>query len=177
MPRPRAGVAQWKVIAIAVAAFLVLAVIIGNIVGPDEAKQTKPAAAPTTSSAPAVASSPSPAPTAASSSAPAVPSPAATPPTAAPPAGPPPTPGPAAWAAYIRALNAIDPDIVHGKEEKAVDRGRNQCESVREHPNDRARLIDLTNQRFTSPNHDRGFGLAKAEKILDAVRTYICPGW
>ena len=90
-------------------------------------------------------------------------------------AGTPPTPGPKAWRAYIAALDAIDPDIVHGKEEKAVDRGRNQCSSVKAWPNDQAKLIDLIRQRFTSPDHPGGFGPAKGRKILAAVRRHICP--
>lgn len=79
--------------------------------------------------------------------------------------------------AYIAALNAIDPDIVHGKEDKAVDRGRNQCRTVRDHPDDRHMLIEYTNKRFTSPNHPypEGHGDAVSAQILDVVRTYICP--
>lgn len=89
--------------------------------------------------------------------------------------GVPPEPGKAAWDAFIADLTAIDPDIVHGKEEKAVDRGRNQCSSVKEWPNDQPKLVDLTNKRFTSPDHPKGFGRAKATKILAAVRKHICP--
>lgn len=87
----------------------------------------------------------------------------------------PPTPNAMNWAAFIVALKKIDPDIVHGKEEKAVDRGRNQCRSIKDDPDDQARLIDLTNRRFTSPDHPDGFGQAKAAQILEAVRQYICP--
>lgn len=89
--------------------------------------------------------------------------------------GVPPTPAPAAWKAYIAALKKIDPAIVGDDEEKVVDRGRDQCGSVKEFPNDTARLVDLTNKRFTAPGHSDGFGKAKAEKILAAVRQYICP--
>lgn len=107
-------------------------------------------------------------------------------PGAAPPAGDttsavaaggiPPTPGPDAWAAYIKALKAIDPAIVGDKDEKTiVNRGRDQCSSVKEWPNDQAKLIDLTNRRFTAPGHPDGFGKAKAEAILAAVREHICP--
>lgn len=84
-------------------------------------------------------------------------------------------PGSEAWSAYIAALDDIDPDIVHGKEEKAVDRGRDQCASVKESPDDQDRLIARTKARFTSPDHPDGFGAAKAKRILKAVRTYICP--
>ncbi len=90
-------------------------------------------------------------------------------------AGIPPEPDPATWRKYINALNAIDPEIVNGKEEKAVDGGRDQCSSVKEFPDDQAKLVDLTNRRFLSPNHPDGFGKATAAKILAAVRKYICP--
>ncbi|MFF5228452.1 hypothetical protein [Dactylosporangium sp. NPDC000521] len=90
--------------------------------------------------------------------------------------GIPPTPGPDAWKAYIAALKAIDPDIVGNKDEKTIiDRGRSQCTSVRETPNDQAKLIELTNRRFTSPSHPNGFGDEKSTKILTVVRQYICP--
>ncbi|MGW5259673.1 hypothetical protein ACWEQG_01780 [Microbispora sp. NPDC004025] len=92
-------------------------------------------------------------------------------------AGIPPKPDPRTQAAFIQALEAIDPDIVHGKEDKAVDRARNQCSSIKEHPDDRDRLVQLTNMRFTSPDHPDGFGKAKSAKILAAVRTYICPAY
>jgi len=77
--------------------------------------------------------------------------------------------------AFANALNAIDEDIVHGKAEKAYDRGRNQCDSIKNNPNDRTKLLDFTRQRFTSPDHPEGFPPATVEKILDAVRTHLCP--
>ncbi|MFE7354383.1 DUF732 domain-containing protein [Streptomyces sp. NPDC057543] len=90
-------------------------------------------------------------------------------------AGLPPKPDAATTTAYIKALNAIDADIVHGKDEKAVDRGLNTCSSVKSSPKDQAKLVDLTNQRFTSPSHPEGHGAATAEKILKAARTHLCP--
>jgi predicted small lipoprotein YifL len=89
-------------------------------------------------------------------------------------AGIPPEPTAATRAAYIAALDAIDKDVVHGKPDKAVDRGLNQCSSIKG-GKDRAKLIELTNQRFSSPSHPEGHGLAKAEKILDAVHKNLCP--
>ncbi|GAA3280220.1 hypothetical protein [Streptomyces lavendulae] len=89
--------------------------------------------------------------------------------------GIPPKPDAATQAKYIAALTAIDPDIVNTKPDKAVDRGRNQCESIANFPKDDQKQIDLTNQRFTSPNHPDGFGPAKAAKIRDAVHTHLCP--
>lgn len=90
--------------------------------------------------------------------------------------GIPPTPNPEAWKAYIDALRAIDPDIVGKKDESTiVDRGRSQCTSVKDPRNDQAKLIELTNRRFTSPSHPQGFGDEKSTQILAAVRKYICP--
>jgi hypothetical protein len=90
-------------------------------------------------------------------------------------AGIPPKPDAASSDAYIEALTAIDPDIVHGKPDKAISRGRNQCSSIKDHPSDQARLIQLAGVRFTSPNHPDGFGPIKSEKIVEAVRTHLCP--
>ncbi|MFJ2707837.1 hypothetical protein ACIO3R_32255 [Streptomyces sp. NPDC087428] len=90
-------------------------------------------------------------------------------------AGLPPKPNATVTAAYIKALDAIDTDIVHGKTEKAVDRGLNTCSSVKSSPKDQAKLIDLTNQRFTSPTHPNGHGAATAGKILKVVRKNLCP--
>lgn len=89
--------------------------------------------------------------------------------------GYPPEPNEQNRKAYIETLNDIDPDIVHGKEQTAVDRGRNQCSSIKFFRNDQAKLVALTNDRFTSPQHPDGFGNVKAAKILVAVYKYICP--
>lgn len=89
-------------------------------------------------------------------------------------AGIPPEPDQKTWAAYIADLKKIDLAIVDD-EEQAVDRGRNQCSSIKDFPADEAKLVDLTNQRFTAPGHPDGFGKAKATKILAAVRKHLCP--
>lgn len=92
-------------------------------------------------------------------------------------AGLPPTPQPAEWSAYIKALNAIDTDIVHGKEEKAISRGINSCSGIKRYPDDRTKQISTTGTRFTSPTHPEGRDTATAEKILDAAHKYICPNF
>jgi len=90
--------------------------------------------------------------------------------------GIPPKPDAVTQAAYIADLRAIDPDIIGKKDEETiVDRGRNQCRSIKDFPKDRAKLVELTNKRFTSPNHPDGFGLVKAGKILDVVHKRLCP--
>lgn len=91
--------------------------------------------------------------------------------------GLPPTPNPADWAAYIKALDAIDPDIVHGKEDKAVSRGINTCSGFKRYPDDRTKQVNFTKQRFTSPTHPEGRDTATAEKILDAAHKHICPDY
>ena len=89
--------------------------------------------------------------------------------------GLPPTPNPSDWAAYIKALDALDPDIVHGKEEKAVSRGIDTCSAFKRYPDDTAQQVKVTGQRFTSPTHPEGRDQATAEKILDAAHKHICP--
>ncbi|HEX5541723.1 MAG TPA: hypothetical protein VFX60_09190 [Micromonospora sp.] len=86
-----------------------------------------------------------------------------------------PTPDPATRDAYLAALNAIDPEIVHGRPEKAVNRGRDLCTTIQHHPDEQERLVKETRERFTSHRNPGGFGRQKAERILAAVRQYICP--
>lgn len=88
-----------------------------------------------------------------------------------------PEPDAAAAKAYIADLRKIDADIVGDDTEKVIDRGRNQCSSVKDSPKDQAKLVDSTNQRFTSPEHPDGFGEKKATKILAAVRKHLCPNY
>ncbi|MEU3574122.1 hypothetical protein AB0E96_37810 [Kitasatospora sp. NPDC036755] len=125
---------------------------------------TQPSSAP---AAPAAPETPA-APTAAQPAAPAASG-------AVKPSGPPPKPDAATTAAYVAALTAIDPEIVDNKPDRVVSRGRDQCTSVSEWPKDQPKLVDLTNQRFTSAKHPGGFGSEKSTLILAAVRKYICP--
>lgn len=76
--------------------------------------------------------------------------------------------------AYIAALNAIDPGIVDGEIEKAIDRGRDLCSTISANP-DRAAQIESANQRFTSPDAPEGWGPQIAEQILDVVHQHLCP--
>lgn len=93
-------------------------------------------------------------------------------------AGIPPSPSVEAQEAYLDALIAINPAIVGKKAaDTIVDRGRNQCGSIANHPNDRTKLVDLTNKRFTAPDAPSGFGLPTAEKILDVVHRHLCPSY
>ncbi|MGA3562695.1 hypothetical protein [Melissospora conviva] len=84
-------------------------------------------------------------------------------------------PDAATTAAYVADLDAIDTDIVHGKADKAVSRGRSQCSSIYEFPKDRAKLVDYVEKRFISPDAPGGHGKAKSEKILNVVHKHLCP--
>ncbi|RGC68419.1 hypothetical protein C5N14_13615 [Micromonospora sp. MW-13] len=91
-------------------------------------------------------------------------------------AGIPPKPDQATADAYLAALRKIDPEIVGDKDpDRIIDRGRDQCSSIKEWPDDEAKLIKFANTRFTSPDHPEGFGATKAKKINEVVRKYICP--
>jgi ABC-type enterochelin transport system substrate-binding protein len=90
-------------------------------------------------------------------------------------AGLPPKPDAATAKAFVDALNAIDPDIVHGKDEKAVSRGSDTCGLIKRYPGDQAKQIEQTNKRWISANHPDGHGLATAEKILHATHEHLCP--
>ncbi len=89
-------------------------------------------------------------------------------------AGIPPEPDAATVAAYIAELEAIDPDIVHGEPDKAIDRGRNICQSIANGV-EGEQLIASTNMRFISPNHPGGFGQEVAAQIVEHTRSYLCP--
>jgi hypothetical protein len=93
----------------------------------------------------------------------------------------PPKPDLTTRTAYIADLDAIDPDIVHGKEDKAISRGLNQCSSFKTTVDgeklSRQKLVNYTNYRFTSPDHPNGHGTAIAEQILDVVHKHLCPSF
>lgn len=77
--------------------------------------------------------------------------------------------------AYRAALDGIDPDIAHGKTEKAISRGRDTCRFIKDNPGKRDVQIERTNSRWSSPTRPDGHGLATAEKILDTTHKFLCP--
>jgi len=89
--------------------------------------------------------------------------------------GAPPKPDQATADAYVADLQAIDPNIVDGKPDRVVSRGRDQCTSVVQWPNDQDKLVGLVQKRFTSADHPEGFGREKSTRILAAVRKHLCP--
>ncbi|EEP73498.1 hypothetical protein MCAG_03825 [Micromonospora sp. ATCC 39149] len=91
-------------------------------------------------------------------------------------AGIPPKPDQKTADAYLAALRKIDPEIVGDKDpDRIIDRGRDQCTTIREWPDDEAKVIKFVNTRFTSPDHPDGFGTAKAKKINEVVHRHLCP--
>ncbi|MEU9165101.1 DUF732 domain-containing protein [Streptomyces sp. NPDC048424] len=89
-------------------------------------------------------------------------------------AGIPPSPASEQRVIYLAALNKIDPEIVNGNDDKAISRGLNQCQSMKDEK-DPTKRVESTNKRFIGPNHPDGFGPTKAAFILAAVQTNLCP--
>lgn len=89
-------------------------------------------------------------------------------------AGIPPSPAPAQRAAYLAALNKIDPEIVNGKDDKAVSRGLSQCQSMKDEK-DPTKRVASAEKRFIGPTHPDGFGPAKSALIVAAVQVNLCP--
>lgn len=90
-------------------------------------------------------------------------------------AGLPPEPKGAQRKAFLDGLNAIDKDIVHGKDDKAISRGIDTCGLVKTFPGDLTKQVEQTNKRWTSPTHPDGHGQVKAAQILAVSQSAICP--
>ncbi|MFF3209316.1 hypothetical protein ACFYYB_01520 [Streptomyces sp. NPDC002886] len=123
--------------------------------------------------APGTSSGPAPASTVPSAD-PSAGRPSADPSAARPDSGLPPSPAPAQRAAYLAALNTIAPEIVNGKDDKAVSRGLDQCQSMKGEK-DPAKRVAGANQRFIGPHHPDGFGPVKSALIVAAVQANLCP--
>ncbi|OII64602.1 hypothetical protein BJP40_19890 [Streptomyces sp. CC53] len=91
-------------------------------------------------------------------------------------AGLPPKPDAATRQAFLDALNAIDPRIVDGKDEKAVSRGLNQCSSIKNSPDDKAKLAQLALGRFTVTSRLPEISTPETgAKINDVAHRHLCP--
>lgn len=88
--------------------------------------------------------------------------------------GIPPEPDQETADAYIAALNAIDPRIVSGDVEQAIDRGRDACSTITDTSGQLSDL-DAISLRFTSPDAPEGWSPEIAGQILDVVRQHLCP--
>ncbi|WP_031087057.1 DUF732 domain-containing protein [Streptomyces sp. NRRL WC-3549] len=78
-------------------------------------------------------------------------------------------------AAFVAALDSIDKDIAHGEADKAISRGRSQCQSIHDWPDDETKQVEQARQRFTSPTHPEGRSPQTAERINAAAHAHLCP--
>ncbi|BBH68600.1 hypothetical protein ACTI_52850 [Actinoplanes sp. OR16] len=91
-------------------------------------------------------------------------------------AGLPPMPDEEAVDGYLAALEKINPEIVSATDpDQLVDRGRNQCVTIKDYGDDEEKVVKWANTRFSSPDHPDGFGVVTAEKINEVVEEYLCP--
>ncbi|MDN3021553.1 hypothetical protein [Streptomyces sp. S.PB5] len=92
-------------------------------------------------------------------------------------AGLPPKPDAATRKAYLDALDAIDPRIAKdGKDDQTVDRGRNQCSSIKSNPDDKDKLSQLALDRFTITTRLPDIATPQTgAKVTDAVHKHLCP--
>jgi hypothetical protein len=75
---------------------------------------------------------------------------------------------------FQAALDAIDPDIVHGKLDKAVGRARNVCQ-VWKTCRDRTSYMAAVAARFSSPRRPSGWDEITVARIADAIAKFIQP--
>lgn len=91
-------------------------------------------------------------------------------------AGIPPKPDAETRAAYLAALDDINPEIIGDHDpDRIVDRGRDQCRTFTDWPGDRDKQLIFLNTRFSSPEHPEGFGPATATRIEAVIREHLCP--
>ncbi|MFE1735235.1 hypothetical protein ACFW6X_34710 [Streptomyces bacillaris] len=91
-------------------------------------------------------------------------------------AGFPDEPDAATAAEFIKALDAIDPRIADGKNDKAVSRGLNQCSSIKDFGKDQEKLSTLALGRFTIDTRLPELNSPETgTKINDAVHKHLCP--
>ncbi|WP_309238181.1 hypothetical protein [Actinoplanes aureus] len=91
-------------------------------------------------------------------------------------AGIPPKPSDEIAAKYLAALRKINPEIVGDTDpERLIDRGRDQCVTIKSFPDEPDKVLMFTNTRFSSPDHPNGLGDATAKKINKVIVKYICP--
>lgn len=88
--------------------------------------------------------------------------------------GLPPPPDAETRARYAAALDAIDPRIVGGDADGAVERGRATCRSIAGHMN-HAKLIAQTKQKFARTGYT--VSTTHAEEIVRAANTHLCPSY
>jgi hypothetical protein len=88
----------------------------------------------------------------------------------------PPKPDAKTEQAYLADLSSIDPALVSAQDtESLVNRGRDQCRDLKARPKNE--WASVANQRFATPKDPQGLGEATATKIIEVVRTHLCPGF
>ncbi len=75
---------------------------------------------------------------------------------------------------YLTALGTVDADLVKDAD-KAVERGNTVCGAADKNPTDQDGLIETVQQAFADADNPSGIDNAKALRILDVVRTNLCP--
>ncbi|GIF14894.1 hypothetical protein FHX34_103604 [Actinoplanes teichomyceticus] len=85
----------------------------------------------------------------------------------------PPKPDAQTAQAYLADLRAIDPALVAGDPESLVNRGRDQCRDLKARPE--KEWAKVAGQRFSTPQAPQGVGEATATRIIQVVRTRLCP--
>ena len=90
----------------------------------------------------------------------------------------PPPPSSRNAAMFLVALEAINPELLEDRHSEAlINRGRDQCATIKDWPGDEGKWVWWAEQRFTSPAHPQGLGPATAKRVIAAARKYICPSY
>ncbi|MBB2946520.1 hypothetical protein FB565_006288 [Actinoplanes lutulentus] len=87
----------------------------------------------------------------------------------------PPKPDDETAAKYLAALEEIDPEILKREPERLIDRGREQCSTIKRFSGNPDKILQYANLRFTSPEHPNGFGDATANEINTVIVKHLCP--
>ncbi|MGW0664327.1 DUF732 domain-containing protein [Streptodolium elevatio] len=88
------------------------------------------------------------------------------------PVGAPPAPDAATRAKYIASLNSINPALVDGKEDRAVDRGLDVCLDLGA-KKDHATVLKNIQERFGSPTVT--VTADEADRIKAVANSWLCP--
>lgn len=76
--------------------------------------------------------------------------------------------------ALFDAIKNVDPQLV-ADENEAWEKGEKVCEAVEAAPTDQDGLVERTEKEFAKATDPDGVPPAEALKVLDAVRTWVCP--
>jgi hypothetical protein len=85
-----------------------------------------------------------------------------------------PIPRPAVQQQFQAALDSVDPNIVHGKLDKAISRAPDVCQAWKNCPDQPFRHAEVA-ARFSSPNRSNGWDATTVAAIAAAIERYIQP--